>query len=70
MSRRTQNDRIIDYLATGRPLTPIVALRRFSVFRLGARVHELKRQGHPITSRLVRRGEAHVAEYRLERGHQ
>ena len=64
MKKRPQNDRIIDYLATGRPLTPIVALRRF---RLGARVYELKRQGHPITSRLVKRGEAHVAEYRLER---
>ena len=67
MKRRPQNARIIDYLASGRPLTPLVALRRFGTFRLGARVYELKRQGHPITSRLVRRGEAHVAEYRLER---
>lgn len=67
MKRRPQNDRIIDYLATGRPLTPIVALRRFGTFRLGARVYELKRQGHPITSRLVKRGDTHVAEYRLER---
>lgn len=70
MKRRPQNDKIIDYLATGRTLTPIVALRRFGVFRLGARVYELKRQGHPITSRLVRHGDAWVAEYRLERGHQ
>lgn len=65
--KRSQADRIIDYLATGRPLTPIVALRRFSTLRLGARILELKRQGHPITSRLVKRGDAHVAEYRLER---
>lgn len=68
--KRSQSARIIDYLATGRPLTPLVALRRFSTLRLGARILELKRQGHPITSRLVKRGEAHVAEYRLERGHQ
>lgn len=66
--KRTQNDRIIDHLATGRPLTPLVALRRFSCLRLGARILELKRRGHPITSRLVKRGGAHVAEYRLERG--
>lgn len=65
--KRSQSDRIIDHLATGRPLTPLVALRRFSCFRLGARVYELKRQGHRITSRLVKRGDAHVAEYRLER---
>ena len=65
--KRSQGQKIIDYLATGRGLTPLVALQRFSCFRLGARILELKRQGHPITSRLVKRGETYVALYRLER---
>ena len=65
--KRTQNARIIDYLAAGNGLTPIEALRRFGTMRLGARIFELKRQGHPITSVLVRRGETYVALYRLER---
>lgn len=63
--KRTQSDRIIDYLATGKPLTPMVALRRFGTLRLGARIYELKEQGHRIAARLVKRGGARVAEYRL-----
>lgn len=64
---RSQNDRIIDYLATGKPLTPLMALRRFGCMRLGARIYELKREGHRIESTRVRRGGAVVAEYRLSR---
>lgn len=62
---RTQNARILDFMATGRPITPMVALRRFNSLRLGARIYDLKRQGHNITSRMVRRGDTKVAEYRL-----
>jgi hypothetical protein len=68
MNTRSQNDRILCYLATGKPLTPLVALQRFGCFRLGARIWELKQQRHPIKSRLVKRGGARVAEYRLVRG--
>lgn len=62
---RAQNDRILDYLATGHRLTPLQALRRFGCLRLGARIYDLRGQGHSIESRLVRRGGARVAEYRL-----
>jgi hypothetical protein len=65
--KRTQQDRILDYLATGKPLTPIMALRRFGTFRLGARIYDLKREGHRITSELVSRNGARVAQYRLVR---
>lgn len=67
MRKRSQNARIIDYLARGRTLTPLEALRRFGAFRLGARVHDLKRQGHLITSKLIKCGDTRVAQYRLER---
>lgn len=63
---RSQNDRLLCYLATGKPVTPLMALRRFGIFRLGARVYDLKRDGHNITSRMVKRGDARVAEYRLQ----
>jgi hypothetical protein len=66
MKCRTQSARIIDYLATGKPLTPILALRRFGTLRLGARIYDLKRDGHRIKTRLVERGGARVAEYRLD----
>ena len=65
MNTRTQEAKVIDFLATGRGLTPLVALRRWGVMRLGARVYGLKRKGHRIDSKLVKRGDSRVAEYRL-----
>ena len=65
MNTRTQQDRIIDYLATGKPITPLLALRRFGCFRLGARIYDLKRDGHRIDSKLVTRRGKTFAEYRL-----
>jgi len=62
---RSQTRRIVDYLATGKGLTPLVALRRFSCLRLSGRIHELRGQGHDIRTRIVKRGATHVAEYRL-----
>jgi hypothetical protein len=66
MRTRTQTDRIICHLATGRPLTPLAALKRFGCFRLGARIYDLKKQGHSIAKRMVKRGGTQVAEYRLQ----
>lgn len=63
---RSQQDRILCYLATGKPLTPIMALRLFGSFRLGARIYELKKQGHRITKQMVHRRGKTFAEYRLE----
>ena len=65
--RQSQEQRIIGYLATGRTLTPLKALRNFGCFRLGARIYGLRQQGHDITSRLVAIGDKKVAEYRLVR---
>lgn len=62
---RSQADRIIDHLATGRKLTPLQALSKFGSLRLGARVYELKQQGHDIRSKLVKRGGKQFAEYWL-----
>lgn len=67
MNTRTQAQKIVDYLATGRGLTPLAALRKFGTLRLGARVYDLRRQGHDIESRRVKRNGATVAEYRLSR---
>ena len=63
--KRKQADRILDFMATGKPLTPLLALRRFGTLRLGARIYDLKRAGHRIETRRVNRNGATVAEYRL-----
>lgn len=44
----TQNLQVLNYLKTGKILTPIEALDMFGCFRLAARIYELKDNGWPI----------------------
>lgn len=63
----SQNEQILAALRRG-PLTPLEALERFGCFRLAARCHDLRLQGHAIS---VERAELpngkRVARYRLAR---
>lgn len=43
----TQTEHILDMLKRG-PITPLDALNEANCFRLGARIYDLKRQGHQI----------------------
>ena len=43
-----QIEQILEYLKTGKTLTPIESLNMFGCFRLAARVFELKKRGWPI----------------------
>lgn len=62
----TQRDEIRRALLDGESLTPLDALSRFHCFRLGARIHELKREGMAIEVEMVKTsGGATVASYRL-----
>lgn len=62
----TQATAILTHLQSGKTLTPLEALDKFGCFRLGARIHELKRDGHDITKEMVKTpGGARVAEYWL-----
>ena len=44
-----QNEMILQYLKTGKTLTPIEALDMFGCFRLASRVYDLKQAGWPVT---------------------
>ena len=63
MNKRTQNAKVIDWLATGRPLTPIQAFTRWKIMRLAARVFDLRKQGHDIDNV----GTSRFAKYKLQR---
>jgi hypothetical protein len=66
MDRITQNRKILGFMRLHGSITPAQALRTYNVYRLGARIFELKRQGHTITSKLVRSlGGKHYARYTL-----
>lgn len=63
----SQTEQILAALQHG-PLTPIEALERFGCFRLAARAHELRQQGHAIAVEKVKTESGkHVACYRLAR---
>ena len=59
----TQNVQILRYLETGKTLTPIDALTLFGSFRLGARIFELRQQGHEIKKVLLRKNNKNFACY-------
>ena len=61
----SQTDAIRAHLESGRDLTPIEALDRFGVFRLAARIDELRAEGLDIETIIERRGKKRYARYVL-----
>jgi hypothetical protein len=66
----SQSEQILSYMKKYRKkgITPIEALSKFGCFRLAARIHDLREDGHAIKSerhRLPVKGE-YVARYFLE----
>ena len=62
---------ILEHLKTGKELNPLEALSKYGVYRLGAIIFLLKREGYDIRSRIEtyekpsgKKG--HYAVYRLE----
>lgn len=46
--KATQNENILNFLATGKTLWPKRAAKLFKVKRLSARIGELRQEGYPI----------------------
>ena len=65
MPALTQNQRILEYLKSGKTLTPLVALEKFGCFRLSARIFNLREQGNAIITKNVARKGKTFAEYSL-----
>lgn len=61
----SQERQILAYLQSGRTLTPLDALRLFGVFRLGARIFDLKKKGYLINSTMIQVNNKRVASYQL-----
>lgn len=70
MTHKTQAQRIIDHLKSGRQLTQFEALQDLGIMRLASRISDLKRDGYVIDKKMIevfnRFGEGcHVASYKL-----
>jgi hypothetical protein len=62
----TQTAQILAHLKTGRSITPLDALDWFGCFRLGARIYDLKQDGHNIYREMVETDSGkRVASYTL-----
>lgn len=66
----SQNNAILKRLQMGHTLTPLEALNDPDIrsMRLGARIWELKKQGHPIEKVSVKTNGKTVAGYRMWKG--
>ena len=63
---KTQNKQVLDWLQSGHPLTAKQSADYWGIYRLSARIYDLKEQGHPIKSTLQHRGSCHWSVYTLE----
>ena len=62
----TQAAQILAHLKTGRSITPIDALNKYGCFRLGARIYDLKQDGHNIYREMIETDSGkRVASYTL-----
>jgi hypothetical protein len=62
----SQKDQILNYLRQGKTLTVLKAIKKFQCYALSQRVGELKRDGHPIQSKIIEVDSGkRVAQYSL-----
>lgn len=67
----TQNEKVLDYMERFGSITQIEALSDLGIMRLASRINDLKKKGHKINKKMVKRmnrfGERiQFAEYSLE----
>ena len=62
-----QANMILKHLETGASLSPIEALQNMGVFRLAARIEELRKKGHNILTENVKKNGKEFARYTLVR---
>jgi hypothetical protein len=65
MKTETQNTAIKQHLESGATITPLEALEKYGSFRLSGRIHDLRRKGLPIETKIIKAGNKHFAEYKL-----
>lgn len=51
--RKSQNDRVVDYMNRYGSITPLEAMRDLGIYRLASRISDLKEKGYAVKSRWV-----------------
>ena len=67
-SSASQNAQILAWLEVGNTITALEALNLFGCMRLPSRIHDLKRNGAPITSKTITLANGkRVSQYSISR---
>jgi len=63
----TQNQQILSHLKPGKDITPLQALGLYGVYRLAARINDLRKQDVPIETVIRTDGQGRTyASYKME----
>ena len=54
---------ILRHLQNGLTITPKDALEHYGSFRLAARIEVLRKEGHPIITKMIKAGNKEYAQY-------
>ena len=60
----TDKERVLDYLKQNKTITPLQALSEFGCYRLGARIWDLRRDGHRIDTEIIHAKDQHGEDMR------
>ena len=52
-SKQTDKQLVLEYLREHQTVTPLEAFSKLGCYRLGARIYDLRREGHAITTTMV-----------------
>jgi hypothetical protein len=58
-------DRLRKHIESGKAITPMQALDKFGIFRLGARILDFRNEGYNIVTEIVNKNGKRFAKYKL-----
>lgn len=65
----SQSDKILAHLQN-KPITPLEALNLYGCFRLSGRIKDLREEGHPIQTEMVKENGKNFAKYFISKPRQ
>lgn len=63
----SDKEKLLEWLRSGRTITPLEAMNELGCYRLGARIWDLRREGHTIITEMVETHDRHGERCRFAR---
>ena len=65
MKTKSANQKLRSWVLSGKSITPLQALQKFGILRLGARILDMRNDGHNIITEMIERDGKRFARYKL-----